>query len=232
MAVHSAVQQLLEVKDRDSEVNDPGEALSSYLVAGATLDSKTKSKIWSCEFVELGGLVHKNQAPPGLNIHSEAGASSQFSITSSKMRQPTNVSEWHRWFSIYAAVYTQKHPDEAPGLFTYICRIFKLKDLYPNTFLWRDYDCQFRCVRAFVQLPWHILNIQILNDIYIPPRLVNSNTNSNVQSNSSSKFQVCYTFNKVTGCTNKACKYLHKCSGCGIMGHPRFKCTKPEPQVK
>jgi len=232
LAVHNAVQGLLEVRDRDREMNEPGETLSSFLVAGATLETKIKAKIWSNEFIELGSLIPKNQVPPGLNIHTEAGASSQFSITSSKVRQPSNVAEWHRWFSIYAAVYTQKHPDEAPGLFTYICRIIKLKDQYPNTFLWRDYDTQFRRVRAFVQLPWHILNMQILNDLETPPRLGNSNTSNTNQSNSSNKTGVCFPYNRPTGCSNKACKYTHKCSGCGILGHPRCKCTKSKPGNK
>jgi len=233
-----AVRGLVQVQDLDSVANDPGEALSMFLIAGATLDSKIKAKIWANEFVELGSLVPKNQLPPGLNIHSEAGASSQFSITSAKVRQPSNVNEWHRWFAIYAAVYTQKYPTEAPGLFTYITRIFKLKDTHPNTYIWREYDAQFRRVRAFVSLPWHIQNLQILNDLDVNVSKSNVNVSNNNKNKSNSSTgggsqkseKICFEYNKPTGCTSASCKFAHRCSNCGIKNHPKTRCHRAKSE--
>ena len=162
-SVVQAVKSLIQIKDIDSVDNDPGEALDRFLIAGTTLDPKLRAKIYTNQYVELGSRMPKNQGPPGLNIHSEVGASSQFSITSAKVRQPANIHEWHKWFTIYAAVYTQKYPEDAPALFTYVTRIFKLRDSHPNTFTRIEY-MQFRRVRAFVILPGHKLNLDILKD--------------------------------------------------------------------
>ena len=229
--VSSAVRKLVSFHD-DEVVNDPGEALNSFLIAGSTVDPKIKAKIWANEFVELGSLLPKNQTPPGLNIHSELGHSSQFSLTSSRVKQPYHIQEWHKWFCMFAAIYTQKFPKESPSLFTYMSRIFALKDKHPNTYIWREYDCQFRRVRSFVNLPWHVLNMQILSDIDLNSRsssTTNKSNNSNNNKSSNGKSfdsKVCFEFNKSSGCSDKACKYPHRCSLCGYKNHPRVRCNR------
>lgn len=235
-AIIQAVQNAIKVQDLDFENNQPGEVLKPYLIAGATLDPRVKAKIWSHQFVELANMVPKNQAPPGLNIHSEAGASSQFSITSARARQPSDIQEWHSWFIIYAAVYTQKYPHEAPALFTYIDRIFGLKTTYPNKFIWREYDLQFRRTRAFVQLPWHIQELHILTGLDSNVKSKNNNNSNKNRSDSSAGGQrsekTCYDYNKPSGCHRTPCPYAHRCAGCRTKGHPKFRCHKAKSDTK
>ena len=116
--ITQAIKELVGFQDLDSSGIEQGEALSSFSILGATLDNKLKTKIWSQEYVDLGTLVPNTALAAGLNVQYDVGSVSQISLSSAKVRQPGNVMEWHRWFSIYASVYTQKYADEAPALFT------------------------------------------------------------------------------------------------------------------
>ena len=149
--ISKAIKELVGFHDGESLKNDPGETLSTFMIAGPTLEAKLKANIWSKEYIDLGVLVPKCQE--ALNIQYDLGNLSQISLTSSKVRQAVNIFEWHKWFTIYAAVYTQKFKDKAPAIITYITHIFNLRNKFPNTYIKHSYDKHFRKVRAFAPIP-------------------------------------------------------------------------------
>ena len=97
--VSKALKDLVGFKDTESLEMDSGDVLASFMIAGSTLNSKVKSKIWNCKYVELGSLARKDSISSGLNVNYEAGSLSQICFTSAKVRQLANVYVWFRWFA-------------------------------------------------------------------------------------------------------------------------------------
>ena len=222
-----------------SDVNDQGEVVSSYMIAGAVVDPKIRLKIYNREYIELGILVPRSESPQGLNMAYAPGYTSQITLQPAKVRLPPNFFEWVKWFSTFSAIYTQKYPTEAPQLFSYIHIVAGLNRNYASTWVWRSYDEKFRKVKPFsLSLPWHVLDHHILHEALTANNVQANQPNNqqgkktNNQQNSGSKGQgegkgrVCYAFNKVSGCSNppRLCKYDHHCSRCGRGGHPQHKC--------
>ena len=203
------------------------ECAISYMIAGSTLDSKIKSKIWSQEYVELGLLWPRNE----MNNNNSTSSSANASSGSARPRQPSNFIEWFRLFTTYMSVYLMKFKDEGSALASYMQHIYGLSARVPQTYVWRTYDEKFRQLRAFcTDLPWHVRNAHVLSDAEEAISIAGRNSfrrQSKFGPAKGGKTGVCYDFNKFDKmCTRKPCKYPHRCSKCGA-GHPAFACSKP-----
>ena len=224
-AVALALNHMLGVDGEDSS----GEISNSFFVAGTTVDSKIKKKIWSKEYIELGSLMSKPEGGTAVNMAYAPGYQSHLSFTPAKPRQPATIYEWMSMFSTFSAIYTLKYPEEAPSLFTYILRVMGLTKSHPNSYIWRIYDERFRKLKQYsVNLPWQMLNHHVLQESQevsaskpsteargkgLPPK---GNVN-----------KCCYAFNRKSGCkkTANACNYRHLCSKCQGP-HSADKCNK------
>ena len=102
------------------------QASQTFLSASLPIDSqiscKIKEKIWNEEFVDFGALLSN----PGQNKYqislqnSEAGTSASFCLEPvSRPKKIMSIEVWQQAFYIFAGVYTQKHPHEAPALMKY-----------------------------------------------------------------------------------------------------------------
>ena len=211
--------------------NNLGEVPYSYFIAGTTVDKKFKIKIWAREFVELGSLVHKPEGGSSVNMAYAPGSTSHLSFTPARPRQPANIYEWVNMFSIYAAIYCEKYPSEAPQLFTYVTRVMGITKSHPNSYTWRIYDEKFRRLRQFSgSLPWHLLDHHVLHEAQEASSLSKSSDHTSKSKGGQPKVttkggKFCYGYNRVTGCKKSPCDYRHVCSKCSAL-HPAHKCAK------
>ena len=223
-AVSLALNKLLGAEG----VSEGEDIPNSYFIAGTVIDIKIKKKIWAREFIELGSLNKPEANGSSVNMAYSAGSMSQISFTPSKPRPPANIYEWVNLFSTFAAVYTQKYPQEAPQLFTYMQRVMSITRSHPASFIWRIYDERFRRLKQYSQsLPWHLLDHHILHEAQEV-----SSTTKNVQGQSKGKVlpqsvevKTCFAFNKKIGCKKVNCPYKHICSKCR-GSHPLYKCSR------
>ena len=118
------------------------------LPLGATLSPKLKSKIWAGEFVELTALGSSAPDPP-MSITVDNGSAKHTVAISSSSKTATinNIYHWTDLFHTYAAVYTERYPDQGPHLFKY-CSIVRSMSHKCSLQWWLFYDNQFRRLKA------------------------------------------------------------------------------------
>ena len=117
------------------------------LQLGATLPPKLKSKIWAGEFVELTALGQKQPEPPMSITLANGSTKHTVAISSGKPTTISSVAEWTDLFLIYAAVYTERHPHQAPQLMKY-CSVVRSMAGRCSPHWWLYYDTQFRQLKA------------------------------------------------------------------------------------
>ena len=211
------------------EEDEQEQTFSSFLVSGATLDPKIRAKIWSGQYVELGSLIPRTEVSGGIQLSYARNSISQVSLIPSRPRQPANFTEWLRWFTIFASVYTEKFPDAAPQMFTYIQRILALASRKPATYAWRSYDERFRQVKAFnPAATWHLVNETLWRDAEESTRNnfrdFSRDTNTPAPKQDWSQKNYCRDFNQSgKRCTREPCSFIHHCSKCD-KAHPAFRC--------
>ena len=130
-------------------------SLARYLVLGATLESKIKSKICQGGYVDLGAL----SSPTDTAVSVAMGNIGQPTISLTPMRTspPSSILEWLRLFGTYAGIYLQAHADEASSLMRYMVAIMDISKCHGG-YSWRVYDEKFRRIRALSPtLQWHLL---------------------------------------------------------------------------
>ena len=112
---------------------------------GADLSDRIPSKIWANEYVDFFELVNKVQ-PQQLTV--STGSSQQIIsvMPQSKGRQISTIDQWTSAFLVFGAVYTQRFPEVAHGMFKY-CEVVRDIAQTGPPFAWRQYDEQFRSFR-------------------------------------------------------------------------------------
>ncbi|MCP4262982.1 MAG: hypothetical protein GY774_36540 [Planctomycetes bacterium] len=238
--VTRALQEML-----GTSFDGTGDVLSTFLLDGSLLDSKTKSKIWSGEFVELGAMIPKNHLKPKVDMNYAAGAGNQISFTPTQAKQPASFQEWVSWFSIYCSVYTERYPESAPQLFSYINKVLELYRDEPNTYIWRSYDELFRRIKSMCpSLRWHIVHPEIIRKArseferltFAKRRNEASGRGKPFKRNASSSDPkvgstgTCNIFNEGKVCPFKNCRYSHVCSSCKGQ-HTKVQCPLSTPRA-
>ena len=225
-SVACSIKEAIGDKDVGSSES---ECFSNFMLAGFSVDAKTKSKIWAQNYVELGLLRGKQETRSG----NQASNNNSNPNSANVPKQPGSWSEWFRLFIVYAAVYLKKFPEEMEGLLSYMLRIHNMARKDSSTYVWRDYDEQFRKIRAHApDLPWHVTNQHILGDVQDNAILASKNnfrkqTNVRVENSKQKTGGFCFDYNdKSKFCTRNNCKYSHKCSKCSGP-HPGHSCGKP-----
>lgn len=231
--LEGALNQLL---DQDQENTQGEHPQSSMLILGATLDPKVKAKVWSGQYVDLTAMSHAEDKPMLLSINSK---NSTVSLGQQKTPGPIHIYDWLRLFGTYAALYTDRHPDQAPGMYTYMVRILDIQKQYGGQ-VWKVYDEKFRRLKASQpSLPWCEIHWNTFMFVFqpaynqpfqpshptrqIPTQRQRNHLNS---PRSQQTPNVCYDYNNKGSCAfQDACKYRHACSSCQKPGHPRIKCN-------
>ena len=131
-------------------------SLASYLVLGATIEHKIKSKIWG--YVDLGALSSPTHTSVSLAIVNNVQPT--ISLTPLRARPPSSIYEWLRLFGTYANICLQTHTDEAASLMTYMVAITDMSKRHGG-YAWRVYDEKFGRIRT--------LPSTLLDGFYILP---------------------------------------------------------------
>ena len=123
---------------------------------GAELTDKLKNKIWANEFVDFSDLTHPvQQRPQQLSVQSGETHQVIFIMPQSRGRQISSIDQWTSALLVFGAVYTQRFPQSAPGIFKY-AEIVRDIALTGPPFAWRQYDTHFRTLRQTdpISFPW------------------------------------------------------------------------------
>ena len=105
---------------------------------------KLKAKIWNNEYFELRALltntVHESRYQVTLARTTAEQLPSLYLEPIVKPRKIVTIQTWLSCFHIFIAIYTRRHPHEAPGLMKY-CGV--IQDLAASGFNWCFYDENF-----------------------------------------------------------------------------------------
>ena len=216
----------------------PGEndnnLVAPYLILGTLVDDKIKVMIWEKRFIILGTLLNDSPTHAALAF-SWNGENPAIGLAPPKVKNPETFMEWLSLFNTFAAIYTEAHPTEAPALFTYAVRIAELQAMFPRHLVWREYDTNFRKLKARnPNLPWQEHSQSILNSL-IPKDnwSMNNNTNNNNGNHPLRKASggppprnACHKYYFRGDCSGESCTYIHLCGHCHKKGHSLHECRQ------
>jgi len=187
------------------------------LPLGATVPPRVKSKIWAGEFIDLPSLTHTTLDPP-LSLTLESGQSRQTVAINqqSKSSQPNNIEDWTDLFHIFIAIFTERHPHQAPLLLKY-CSTIRSLSRKCSLQWWSYYDTQFRRLKAQdSNLSWgethHELYLHCLSQAVTPFRSGSyTNRNSTSQRPQQRRGPAGYCWKQLSDgrCGNSNCRFKH-----------------------
>ena len=215
------------------------------------LEPSMKNKIERGEYVDLERLLPKDkfknrlQDTEGFSLPEifTRGGHTYVGTPPDKEQKINSIRKWEQAFRVYAAVYTEAHPDRSSEIWQYINNI----NVAAASYQWENvayYDYVFRQLmsekpwrswgKTYAQ-GWNLALRSVINSGGKPHQSFAGEHNSYSQgassSNSSSsnswKDDCCWKFNK-NNCekTNLECRYHHRCTFCAGWGHGKFNCRK------
>ena len=140
----------------DSSVPTPtyagGVALDMHVTAAL------RTKIWNNEYVNLADLLVKDKER--LNASVKLSKDGQF-VLEQAPRKLYTIEKWNEAFSIYAAVYSKKYPEQMSYVIKHMTMVRKVFDKGGD---WLEYDRQYRRYRQEYNTPWSHFNSEIYTD--------------------------------------------------------------------
>ena len=222
------------------------------LVSAATplhsgVPAKTREKIWSNEFVDFQVFSGRTATPKSLRIVATGSEDFTFALSNGETAKDLTLQEWLSAWDKFSTVYLAKFPLEGINLIRYAAII---KDLAAHNADWRQYDREFRQMRADSGgLDWCEVHWQSwLEAMHTPGRRPFRDGNPGAaapppqagkpatragrafaaggpQSNPHPR-GVCWFYHDGVRC--QGCQYNHRCYKCGGP-HPVFRCGGPDP---
>ena len=230
LAVTGALSSLVDSNMYPGEPTPAGVPMHTTPL-GADLSDKLKGKIWANEFIDFLDLTHPVQQQPH-QISVQSGESHQLVsiMPQTRVRQISSIDQWTSAFLVFGAVYTQRFPHSAPGLFKY-AEIVRDIALTGPPFAWRLYDCQFRTLRQSdpVNFPWEQPRWDLFfRCMYAKPFQGYSRAPSTVFHQPAPRSQpfptgCCWLYQKGGKCNTRNCRFKHVCSKCQAP-HPASSC--------
>ena len=226
------------------EDGSTGDFLSNYVMEGSLVDDKIKVKIVSHQYVDLMSLQCRAEQGGAFHLYDNGNA---LQFNPYKPRAPANFVEWLKLFCTYSAIYLDAHPEHGAGIASYISRIANMSQKQPPSYLWRQYDENFRRVRARnTALPWFKVHTGILDyaketiqnisranarrQVAVQKKQHEATQATNSEKTNGGRARMCFEFNDSNkGCKRLVCKFQHKCMKCG-GNHPQSVC-KPGPRA-
>ena len=199
---------------------------------GTHLPDRMKAKIWANEFVDFADLLYQHPPRPLSLALSPGNDNATFAIAPvGKGRQLQSIEQWTTALLTFAAVYAQRHPQQATGLFQY-CEIVRDIAHTGPPMAWRLYDEQFRSFRQSDpgNFPWD----QPRWDLFFKTMYAKPAQNNPYRPFSSTAQQAkrksypngyCWAFQKGT-CQTRQCRFKHICAKCD-NAHLASQCQKP-----
>ena len=207
---------------------------------GSTVSSKLKSKIWANEYINFGALISISPSSDkySLSFNPATISSNQPQLTLEPY-QPTKkstalVSGYQPLINAFAAVYSERFPNEAPKLMKY-CEIIREISAKPGD--WSFYDEQFRYIRQSApdHYPWDAIYwelwlkavINFHGKLQINSEKVYTGSSTRARPRQSFPKGSCWTFHSGRYCSG--CRFEHVCFKCGSK-HPASQCTATQQQ--
>ena len=201
------------------------------------IDDTLKEKISRGKFVELEKLLQKKILQYGSNdnrmqLINKDGVS-YFVPSIDKETRIDSIKKWEQAFRVYTTIYCKANPTRAGEILQYIDIIHRAAAIF-NWDNVAKYDYVFRHLmdekphRSWAKVYTQMWNITLNEPIKkFNENGSSSNNYNNHQRNSQKrKDNLCWKYNKNTCTYGKTCKFEHKCSYCGVSGHPVLNCHK------
>ena len=247
-----AENQILQVEKYKADMIPQGKQISTSILNNQNLirytidpddeffhimchvDNKLKVKIRKGEFVELEKLLNKkllrsqNSERMDCQIVTRGGES--FIVPKERENNINGIHKWDQAFRVYAAIYARANPERAVEIWQYIETIHTAA----NTFSWEsvaNYDYTFRQLMAeYPNRNWAKIYSQTWNLNLCSNQGKVSSHSGNFLGASNSKAKestrICWRYNRNKCRFGPKCRFEHRCSFCGIKGHPYASCRK------
>ena len=200
------------------------------------IEDAIREKIEKGKFIELEKLIQKrilqydNRSDNRMQLVNRDGIS-YFVPAIDRETKIDNIKKWEQAFRVYTTIYCKANPNRAGEILQYVDVIHRAAAIF-NWDNVAKYDYVFRQLMAekphrswakvYTQM-WNItLNepIKKFNEHSTPNKY---KANGNGQNKRES---FCWKYNKNACTYGKSCKFEHKCSYCGVKGHPVLNCHK------
>ena len=194
------------------------------------IDGELKLKIRKGEFVELEKLLNKkllrNQNSDKMDCQIVTRGGESFIVPKERETKINSIHKWDQAFRIYAAIYAKANPERAVEIWQYIETIHTAA----NTFSWdcvANYDYTFRQLMAeYPQRSWAKIYSQVWNLNLCTPQSRAGPSTGQAYSKSRETQGICWRYNKNKCKYGQKCRFDHRCSNCGLRGHPSYTCNK------
>jgi hypothetical protein len=190
--------------------------VSDGIPLGASVSSKIKSKIWNNEFIDFRSLQNTREEPLSVSISTGVIQLHQ----SPKFKSPISIAQWTDAFLVFAAIYIEKHPAEAPNLLKYGHMIRELQQLHGDN-AFRSYDEQFRKLKENVNVPWQQPN----QELRLKAATLSKALPPKQSQTQPFRIRYCFQYNRGERCGKNPCPFRHSCIQCK-GNHPKSKCTE------
>ena len=201
------------------------------------IDEILKEKIEKGKFVELDKLLQKgilhNKEESRMQLINKNG-STYFVPTIDRDCKIDGIKKWEQAFRAYTTIYCKANPHRSGEILQYIDIIHRAAAIF-NWDNVAKYDYVFRqLMAAKPHRSWAKVYTQMWNiTLNEPIKKFNENgnysqNNSQRSNNGKRKDNFCWKYNKNSCSYGKTCKFDHKCSYCGVAGHPVTNCHKKQ----
>ena len=218
--LNSIYSELSSLKDQVAVKGDLIDHLR--LVVPAEL----KDRICDGKFVDLADLLKKSFMHGDDQQKLCVVADQDGVLTFRSMRQSSrgalSIDQWTSAFHTYMSVYLARHPTEVQDMLAYMELIREAARDNPMSPAWREYDERFRTKKAADPArPWAMIDNQLwLLTVCRPPA-----TDAKQPARQTARSdQVCFNYNKLSGCHKQTCSFKHVYSGCGEQEHGILSC--------
>ena len=204
-----------------------------YVSVGAHVDSNLSDKIKRGEYVDFVKLLPRDRLSAVQEDKLElVYKNGQMFFIPARDKDIIGITNFHCWeqaFRIFSNIYLKERPDRASELIQYNHIIFTALNMYvwDNVY---NYDCEFRLhMGIFPERSWAVI-LQQAWSICLKDRFNGQFNSGNSGGSTKNKKEICQRFNKGLCTTGHACKYDHRCLGCGKFGHGVHICHNKKSQ--
>ena len=201
------------------------------------IDETIREKIEKGKFIELEKLIQKRILQHGfkdegrMQLINKDGVS-YFVPSVDRETKIDNIKKWEQAFRVYTTIYCKANPTRSGEILQYVDIIHRAAAIF-NWDNVAKYDYVFRqLMAAKPHRSWAKVYTQMWNlTLNEPIKKFNEGGNSNSnfphnKNNQRKKDTFCWKYNKKSCTYGRSCKFEHKCSYCGVAGHPVLDCHK------
>lgn len=208
---------------RPIESSNPATIITDGIPLSSSVSVKIKSKVWNNEFIDFRTLLSTREEPLSVSISSGVINLHQ----GPRFKTPISIAQWTDAFFIFAAVYIEKYPSEAPHLLKYGHMIREIHQLHGDN-AFRSYDEQFRKLKESLNVPWQNTIQELRLKAATNTRTFSPKVTQNLGQPFRSRF--CFQYNRGERCTRNPCSFRHACMQCR-GNHPKSKCSESSKHI-